>query len=30
VFYPLIIRLSRNIWINIFVHYKPELAKKRA
>ena len=30
VFYPLIIRLSRNIWINIFVHYKSELAKKRA
>jgi hypothetical protein len=24
VFYPVVIRLSRNIWINIFMHYDPK------
>ncbi|MDE3742842.1 DUF983 domain-containing protein [Maribacter polysaccharolyticus] len=28
VFLPVIIRLSRNIWINFFVHYDPNAAKK--
>ncbi|HKL35899.1 MAG TPA: DUF983 domain-containing protein [Salegentibacter sp.] len=28
VFMPLIIRLSRNIWINFFLHYKPNAGKK--
>ena len=28
VFLPIIIRLSRNIWINIFMHYDKSLAKK--
>jgi len=28
VFYPIIIRLSRNIWINIFMNYDKSLAKK--
>jgi uncharacterized protein (DUF983 family) len=28
VFLPVIIRLSRNIWINIFMHYDKSLAKK--
>ena len=28
VFLPIILRLSRNIWINIFVHYDKTLAKK--
>jgi len=23
-FLPVIIRLSRNIWINFFIHYKPD------
>ncbi|PRX52374.1 Protein of unknown function [Salegentibacter salegens] len=27
VFMPLIIRLSRNIWINLFLHYKPGAGK---
>ena len=26
-FFPIIMRLSRNIWINIFMDYKPEKAK---
>lgn len=26
VFLPIILRLSRNIWINIFMHYKKEVA----
>jgi uncharacterized protein (DUF983 family) len=26
-FFPIIMRLSRNIWINIFIDYKPEKAK---
>lgn len=26
-FFPIIMRLSRNIWINIFVDYKPEKAE---
>ena len=29
VFMPIIIRLSRNIWINFFIHYTPEAAKSR-
>ncbi|MFI0430464.1 DUF983 domain-containing protein [Mariniflexile sp. HMF6888] len=29
VFLPVIIRLSRNIWINIFMHYDKSLAKKK-
>ena len=29
VFYPVIIRLSRNIWINIFMNYDKSLAKKK-
>ena len=29
VFYPVIIRLSRNIWINIFMNYNKSLAKKK-
>ena len=28
VFYPVIVRLSRNIWINIFMSYDKNLAKK--
>lgn len=28
VFAPIIMRLSRNIWINIFMHYDKTLAKK--
>ncbi|WP_026809860.1 DUF983 domain-containing protein [Arenibacter latericius] len=28
VFMPFIIRVSRNIWINFFVHYDPNAAKK--
>ena len=28
VFYPVIVRLSRNIWINIFMHYDRNLDKK--
>ncbi len=27
VFMPIIIRLSRNIWINLFIKYDPEAAK---
>ncbi|MBI6115531.1 DUF983 domain-containing protein [Salegentibacter maritimus] len=27
VFMPVIIRLSRNIWINFFLHYKPNAGK---
>ena len=27
-FYPVIVRLSRNIWINIFMSYDKSLAKK--
>lgn len=27
-FFPIILRLSRNIWINFFVQYDKELAKK--
>lgn len=27
VFMPFIIRVSRNIWINLFVHYNPNAAK---
>lgn len=29
VFFPIILRLSRNIWINFFVQYDKELAKKK-
>jgi uncharacterized protein (DUF983 family) len=28
VFYPIILRGSRNIWINIFIKYDPNKAKK--
>ncbi|MDP5157370.1 MAG: DUF983 domain-containing protein [Flaviramulus sp.] len=28
VFMPVILRLSRNIWINLFIHYDKSLAKK--
>ena len=28
VFMPIILRLSRNIWINLFVNYKPDVSKK--
>lgn len=28
VFLPIILRVSRNIWINIFMHYDKSLAKK--
>lgn len=28
IFYPIIVRLSRNIWINIFMSYDKNLAKK--
>lgn len=28
VLFPLILRLSRNIWINLFLHYKKTAAKK--
>ncbi|MDA7567958.1 DUF983 domain-containing protein, partial [Flavobacteriaceae bacterium] len=28
VFLPIILRLSRNIWINIFIHYDPIYRKK--
>jgi uncharacterized protein (DUF983 family) len=28
VFMPIIMRLSRNIWINLFMHYDKSLAKK--
>jgi hypothetical protein len=27
VFLPIIIRLSRNIWINFFIHYDPSVVK---
>ena len=27
VFMPIIVRLSRNIWINLFLHYKPSAGK---
>jgi uncharacterized protein (DUF983 family) len=27
VFMPIIVRLSRNIWINLFLHYKPNVGK---
>ena len=27
VFLPVIIRLSRNIWINFFIHYDPNVVK---
>jgi uncharacterized protein (DUF983 family) len=27
VFMPIIVRLSRNIWINLFLHYKPTAGK---
>ncbi|MDG1714577.1 DUF983 domain-containing protein [Lacinutrix sp.] len=27
-FYPIIVRLSRNIWINLFMNYDKSLAKK--
>ena len=30
VFYPVIVRLSRNIWINIFMSYDKSLAEKSA
>jgi uncharacterized protein (DUF983 family) len=29
VFMPIIMRVSRNIWINIFMHYDKSLAKKK-
>lgn len=29
IFFPIILRLSRNIWINFFVQYDKELAKKK-
>lgn len=29
VFFPIIIRISRNIWINIFIHYDKTLAKRK-
>lgn len=29
VFMPIIMRLSRNIWINFFIHYDKTLAKKK-
>jgi len=29
VFFPIILRLSRNIWINFFMQYDKELAKKK-
>ena len=29
ILYPLIIRLSRNIWINLFMSYDKKLAKKK-
>jgi len=28
IFYPIIVRLSRNIWINLFMSYDKRLAKK--
>lgn len=28
VFFPVILRLSRNIWINMFLHYDEQLANK--
>lgn len=28
VFYPIIVRISRNIWINLFMSYDKKLAKK--
>lgn len=28
IFMPVILRLSRNIWINIFIHYDKSLSKK--
>ena len=30
VFLPIIMRVSRTIWINIFIHYDKNLAKKQA
>jgi len=29
-FLPIILRLSRNIWINLFLHYDQSLSKKKA
>jgi len=29
-FLPIILRLSRNIWINLFMHYDKGLSKKKA
>ena len=29
VFFPIILRLSRNIWINLFIHYDENVGKKR-
>jgi uncharacterized protein (DUF983 family) len=29
VFMPIILRISRNIWINFFIHYDKSLAKKK-
>ncbi|WP_445731262.1 DUF983 domain-containing protein [Mariniflexile sp.] len=29
IFFPIIIRISRNIWINIFIHYDKTLAKRK-
>ncbi|MDX1317158.1 MAG: hypothetical protein R3262_06400, partial [Xanthomarina gelatinilytica] len=29
VFYPVIMRLSRNIWINLFMHYDKSLVKPK-
>ncbi len=28
VFYPLLIRISRNIWINFFIHYDPNAIER--
>jgi len=29
VFFPIILRISRNIWINIFIHYDKSIEKKQ-
>ncbi|GLB51580.1 hypothetical protein NBRC110019_06190 [Neptunitalea chrysea] len=29
-FYPIILRVSRNIWVNIFIKYNPEAVQKYA
>ena len=29
VFYPIILRISRNIWINFFIKYNPNAAKQK-